>query len=59
MRDWHVLTQQEPEFEYDQRPVGLAYGRKGGRLFPVAIRIGSVADLKGEVFRIAEQLLLV
>jgi cobaltochelatase CobT len=38
--------------------IGVGIQQDVGRLFPVAIRIGSVADLKAELFRIAEQLLL-
>ncbi len=38
--------------------IGVGIGISVDRLFPVAIRIDAVADLKGELFRIAEQLLL-
>ena len=38
--------------------IGIGIVMDVSRLFPVAIRIGSVADLKAELFRIAEQLLL-
>ncbi len=38
--------------------IGVGIGTSVDRLFPVAVQIGSVADLKGELFRIAEQLLL-
>ena len=38
--------------------IGVGIGTSVDRLFPVAVQIASVADLKGELFRIAEQLLL-
>jgi len=38
--------------------IGVGIGIAVDRLFPLAIRIDGVADLKGELFRIAEQLLL-
>lgn len=38
--------------------IGVGIGVQVGNLFPVAIRIGSVADLKSELFGIAERLLL-
>ena len=38
--------------------IGIGIQMDVRRLFPVAIRIASVADLKGELFRIAERLLL-
>ena len=38
--------------------IGVGIGIAADRLFPLAIRIDAVADLKGELFRIAEQLLL-
>ncbi|HYN77229.1 MAG TPA: VWA domain-containing protein [Lamprocystis sp. (in: g-proteobacteria)] len=38
--------------------IGVGIGTRVDRLFPVAVQIASVADLKGELFRIAEQLLL-
>jgi cobaltochelatase CobT len=39
--------------------IGIGIQHDVRRLFPAAIQIGSVADLKGELFRIAERLLLV
>ena len=38
--------------------IGIGIQMDVRRLFPVAIRIASVADLKAELFRIAERLLL-
>ena len=38
--------------------IGVGIGTRVDRLFPVAVQIASVADLKGALFRIAEQLLL-
>ena len=38
--------------------IGVGIATRVDRLFPVAITIGSVADLKGQLFGIAEQLLL-
>ena len=38
--------------------IGIGIQQDVSRLFPVAIRIASVGDLKGELFRIAERLLL-
>jgi cobaltochelatase CobT len=38
--------------------IGVGIATRVDRLFPVAITIGSVTDLKGELFGIAEQLLL-
>ena len=38
--------------------IGIGIQHDVSRLFPVAIRIGSVADLKEELFGIAERLLL-
>jgi hypothetical protein len=38
--------------------IGIGIVMDVRRLFPVAITIGAVADLKSELFRIAEQLLL-
>ena len=37
--------------------IGIGIQKDVSRLFPVAIRIASVADLQGELFRIAERLL--
>jgi hypothetical protein len=38
--------------------IGIGIATDVGDLFPVAVSIASVADLKGELFRIAERLLL-
>jgi hypothetical protein len=38
--------------------IGVGIATSVDRLFPVAVQIASVADLKGELFRIAERLLL-
>jgi cobaltochelatase CobT len=38
--------------------IGVGIATRVDRLFPVAITIGSVTDLKGQLFGIAEQLLL-
>ena len=38
--------------------IGVGIGLDVSRLFPTAIRINDIADLKTELFRIAEQLLL-
>ena len=38
--------------------IGVGIQQEVSRLFPVAIRIESVEDLKGQLFRIAERLLL-
>lgn len=38
--------------------IGVGIGTAVDRLFPLAIRIDAVVELKGELFRIAEQLLL-
>ena len=38
--------------------VGIGIQQDVSRLFPIAIQIQSVAELKGELFRIAERLLL-
>ena len=38
--------------------IGIGIQQDVSRLFPVAIQIQSVDDLKGELFRIAERLLL-
>ena len=38
--------------------IGIGIQQDVSRLFPVAIQIQSVDDLKGELFRVAERLLL-
>ena len=38
--------------------IGIGIGHDVTSLFPVAIQIASVEDLKAELFRIAERLLL-
>ena len=38
--------------------IGIGIQHDVSRLFPVAVQIQSVEDLKGELFRIAERLLL-
>lgn len=38
--------------------IGVGIGCEVSRLFPLAIRIETIGDLKGELFRIAEKLLL-
>jgi hypothetical protein len=38
--------------------IGVGIGIHVDHLFPVSVRIDGIADLKNELFRIAEQLLL-
>jgi cobalamin biosynthesis protein CobT len=57
--DWdsaHAMVMRAGIAGIEMIGVGIATSVEG--LFPVAVQIASVADLKGELFRIAEQLLL-